>query len=480
LFAKRRAIQAAATTEAAATVAISNSTGGQVEVSKTVSSSSPKNDSGSSVANLSQFDTTLLSESKNEIEEGKSSTNVQIPKSIATGNGGDVEDDLTVGTNTSVVAAAAARDGVFNAAPSAAKSPYFSNSANNDNDVHASTSKDVSNVAAEEKLVSAPSPDKEEIIIPGMDLLAGTVDKSGESGINMNATDEMTKQDGVVAPNTNTSQRVSLSPPKPDANSIVIPGMPSTTATAESENMNTSRSMVQFGGAAEGNANAAVSAANTQPVFGNNSHPSVLGNSRGIGRFNSNEKVKFSLPESTTKTTTAASKNAANIGNNNNTTAITPDHRKGAKQGLSAVTPTPHKTVQYEATSYDRTVPGMPTAEMQIVDNDATMKDSVRSPTPTTNTNSDTPKASNIGGYSGTSMIATHESFDELLSQLANDLSDSTDIHNQGERDLLSLEVAISHAYAKVLRTKGQYLDLLGAIESVASSFGDEDLIALE
>ena len=77
-------------------------------------------------------------------------------------------------------------------------------------------------------------------------------------------------------------------------------------------------------------------------------------------------------------------------------------------------------------------------------------------------------------------MIATHESFDELLSQLANDLSDSTDIHNQGERDLLSLEVAISHAYAKVLRTKGQYLDLLGAIESVASSFGDEDLIALE
>ena len=480
MFAKRRAIQAAATTEAAATVATSNPTGGQVEVTKTVSSSPPKNDSGSSVANLSQFDTTLLSESKNEIEEGKSSTNVQIPKSIATGNGGDVEDDLTVGTNTSVVAAAAARDGVFNAAPSAAKSPYFSNSANNDNDVHASTSKDVSNVAAEEKLVSAPSPDKEEIIIPGMDLLAGTVDKSGEDSIDMNATDEMTKQDGVVAPNTNSSQRVSLSPPKPDANSIVIPGMPSTTATAESENMNTSRSMVQFGGAAEGNANAAVSAANTQPVFGNNSHPSVLGNSRGIGRFNSNEKVKFSLPESTTKTTTAASKNAANIGNNNNTTAITPDHRKGAKQGLSAVTPTPHKTVQYEATSYDRTVPGMPTAEMQIVDNDATMKDSVRSPTPTTNTNSDTPKASNIGGYSGTSMIATHESFDELLSQLANDLSDSTDIHNQGERDLLSLEVAISHAYAKVLRTKGQYLDLLGAIESVASSFGDEDLIALE
>ena len=479
MFAKRRAIQAASTTEAAATTATSNPSGGKAEVAKTVSSSPPKNDSGSSVANLSQFDTTLLSEGKNEIDEGKSSTSVQIPKSIATGNGGDVEDDLTVGTNSSVVAATAARDGVFNAATSAAKSPYFSNSANNDNDVHTSTSKGVSNVIAEEKLVSALSPDKEEIIIPGMDLLAGTVDKSGEDGINMNATDEMTKHDGVDTPNTNASQLVSLSPPKPDENSIVIPGMSSTTGTAGSEIMNFSRSMAQLGGAADGNANAAVSAANTQPVLGNNSHPSVLGNSRGTGRFNGNEKVKFSLPESTTKTTTAASKNAANMGNNTNTTAITPDHRKGAKQGLSAVTPTPHKAVQYEATSYDRTAPGMPTAEMQIVDNDATMKESVRSPTPTTNTNSDTPKASNIG-YSGSSMIATHESFDELLSQLANDLSDSTDIHNQGERDLLSLEVAISHAYAKVLRTKGQYLDLLGAIESVASSFGDEDLIALE
>jgi len=485
---------------------------GQPDIAKT-NPSPPKNDGltsmASSVANLSQFDTNLLSENKNE-NEVSSSGNIQIPKSIAT-SGGDVDDDLTVGTTTSV--AAAAMSSVVNAAPPApalpAKSPYFSGAAG------AVTQSDVQ---PSSNAMPESSPNKEEIIIPGMN--ASAEEKSGEH-TNTDVAPETTKQGGLLASNATSSQRVSLSPPGAkvnqatsivNENSIVIPGV---STNNDNVNVNVAHTMMQLGGATKGNTpptaastgktppTAASAASTIQRVNGAFTSSSVLGNSsRGVGRFNSTEKVKFALPESTTKT--FATKSTANM-NVANTTAITPDHRNGAKKASStpfarpstsigknqqnagvqqnAVTPIPHKTVQHDSAS--RVIPAMPTAEKHgnasnettRTDelqhrNDAMGNNSVRSPTPAMKNDVTTPKASNLntgGGYSGSSMLTTHESFDELLSQLGGDLTDATDIHNKGNLDLLHLEVALTHAYAKSLHFKGQYVDLVDEIDAVSS-----------
>ena len=495
---------------------------GQPEIAKT-NPSPPKNDgltsTASSVANLSQFDTNLLSENKNE-NEVSSSGNIQIPKSIAT-SGGDVDDDLTVGTTTSV--AVAAMSGVVNAAPPApalpAKSPYFSGAAGtvNQRDVQPSSN-----------AMPASSPNKEEIIIPGMNASArASAEEKSRENTNTDVAAETTKQGGVLASNASSSQRVSLSPPGAkvnqatsivNENSIVIPGV-----VTNNDNVNVNvvaHTMMQLGGATKGKTPptvaststgrtpptaASVAASTTQRANGAFTSSSVFGNnSRGMGRFNSTETVKFSLPESTTKT--FATKSTANM-NGGNTTAITPYHRNGAKKASTtpfarpstsigkiqqnagvqqnAVTPLPHKTVQHDSAS--RVIPAMPTAEKHVnaskettrTDdelqhrNDAmAMGNSVRSPTPAMKNDVTTPKASNLntgGGYSGSSMLTTHESFDELLSQLGGDLTDATDIHNKGNLDLLHLEVALTHAYAKTLHFKGQYVDLVGEIDAVSS-----------
>jgi hypothetical protein len=458
-----------------------NQTDGSAPPAATSNSSSLNNDSMNSIcagsfdANLSHFDTNLLSGHKSENEAPSSSSHVRIPKSIAT-IGGDVEDDLTVATNTSVVAAA--RDSVVKTAPDpAAKSPYFSSNAVNKFGTDTYTS-------------PIPSPDREEIVIPGME--------KGDKNTDLNLE---TKQ----GPSPSSSQRVSLSPPvmnknqgatKVDQRSIEIP-------VVNNENTATDQTMVQLGeGAAKGKTHTAVCTADTQLADGKftssettskttSFQQSALGNSVGIGRFNSTEKVRFVLPESTSKT--SATINNAIIAN---TTAITPDHRNTAKQSntshpsddnrkkqnqQNAVTPTPHKTIQYE-----RVVPGMPTndsdeimADFELENYNDQMDVSIRSPTPTTNANTDTPKASNIGGYSGSSMLATHESFDELLSQLSSDLTEATDIHNKGIVDLLDLEVTISHVYAKLLHFKGQYIDILGEIDAVAS-MGDSLMVEFD
>eukprot|EP00984_Skeletonema_dohrnii_P021434 scaffold10708_cov157-Skeletonema_dohrnii-CCMP3373.AAC.4 len=504
LFAKRRAVPAASS-------AVAPDVSRQPEIAKT-NQSPPKNDgltsTASSVANLSQFDTNLLSENKNE-NEISSSGNIQIPKSIAT-SGGDVDDDLTVGTTTSVAAAA------MSAPPAPAlpaKSPYFSGAAGA---VNQSDAQHSSNAMPES------SPNKEEIIIPGMN--ASAEEKSGEN-TNTDVAAETTKQGGVLASNSSSSQRVSLSPPGAkvnqatsivNENSIVIPGV---VTNNDNVNVNVAQTLMQLGGATKGKSpptaasagktppNAASAASTTQRANGAFTSSSVLGNSsRGMGRFNSTEKVKFALPESTTKT--FATKSTANM-NLANTTAITPDHRNGAKKASStpfvrpstsigknqqnagvqqnAVTPIPHKTVQHDSAS--RVIPAMPAAEKHVnTSNETTRTDeelqhrndamamgnnSVRSPTPAMKNDVTTPKASNLnnngGGYSGSSMLTTHESFDELLSQLGGDLTDATDIHNKGNLDLLHLEVALTHAYAKSLHFKGQYVDLVDEIDAFSS-----------
>jgi len=392
--------------------------------------------------------------------------------------------------------------GVVNAAPPAAKSPYFSGAGavnQSQSDIHARNATPES------------SPSKEEIIIPGMNVSA---EKSGDNA-DMDVTAETTKkQGGVLAPNAGSShtQRVSLSPPDAkmnqaatnvNANSIVIPGV------TNNDNVDVAQTMMQLGGATKGTPTAVFTANNTQRVNGAFTSSSALGNNTrgGIGRFNSTEKVKFTLPESTTKT--VPMKSTANM-NMVNTTAITPDHRNGAKQASTtpytrpsasfgqnqqnAVTPTPHKTVQYDSAPRDRVVPCMPTAEkhdntsnelrtdVDLQDRNQTKGDSVRSPTPTMKNDVTTPKASNLntgGGYSGSSVLTTHESFDDLLSQLDGDLTKATDLHNKGNLDLLHLEVALTHAYAKALQTKGQYVDLLDEIDAV-SSLSESIMIELE
>ena len=403
--------------------------------------------------------------------EISSSENVQIPKSIAT-SGGDVEDDLTVGTTTSV--AAAAMDGAVNVAPSAAahpaKSPYFSAAVNPSDIQPTSTSNET----------PESSPNKEEIIIPGMNP---GMNASEDENTDANVGAETTKQGGVLVSNSVPSQRVSLSPPgkKVDENSIVIPGV-----VTNNDNVNVIQTKMPplEGATNEKTRSASSTATTTQRV-------NASGNkSRGIGRFNSTEKVKFALPESTTKTF------AMNVVN---TTAITPDHRNGAKQASTApfsrpsssigknqqkaVTPTPHTTAQYDSAS---ATPGMPTAvkhdeasnEVNLQHRNEAMTEPIRSPTPATKNDVATPKASNLNTYSGSSMLTTHESFDELLSQLGADLTEATDIHNKGNLDLLHLEVALTHAYAKTLQLKGQFVDLVDEIDAVAA-MGESILVDL-
>jgi hypothetical protein len=107
------------------------------------------------------------------------------------------------------------------------------------------------------------------------------------------------------------------------------------------------------------------------------------------------------------------------------------------------------------------------------------------SPPPTANvTNSTTPKMSNaqnphVANQSGNQhqpkdaqwnlTIAdssySNLSFDELLNQFLEDIQEAADLHEQGENELLDLEVDLSHAMAAALRYKGDMMDLLDEIE---------------
>ena len=61
----------------------------------------------------------------------------------------------------------------------------------------------------------------------------------------------------------------------------------------------------------------------------------------------------------------------------------------------------------------------------------------------------------------------TDESFDELLSQFVTDIQEGTDIFERGQSDFLDIEVELSHAFAGVLRYKDEYATFLSEIEGV-------------
>jgi hypothetical protein len=56
-------------------------------------------------------------------------------------------------------------------------------------------------------------------------------------------------------------------------------------------------------------------------------------------------------------------------------------------------------------------------------------------------------------------------SFDELLNKFLEDIQEANDLQEQGENDLLELEVDLSHTMAAALRYKGDMMDLLDDIE---------------
>jgi len=73
-----------------------------------------------------------------------------------------------------------------------------------------------------------------------------------------------------------------------------------------------------------------------------------------------------------------------------------------------------------------------------------------------------------VGG-TGTTMLspkATTSSFDDVLHRFMDDIQTATDLQEQGEKELLDLEVDLSHAMATALRYKGDMMDLLKEMES--------------
>ena len=160
--------------------------------------------------------------------------------------------------------------------------------------------------------------------------------------------------------------------------------------------------------------------------------------------------------------------------------------KDGFKETNTAVTP--------DVTAQNRIRPSvpMPARDMQkhpaveglndmSVERIAPGNDATFSPTPpstTNHTNSTTPKMSNVQNaqplpnehkdtqwnLSITTPSTSNLSFDELLNQFLQDIQEAADLHEQGENEMLNLQVDLSHAMASALRYKGDMMDLLDEI----------------
>ncbi|KAL7477945.1 hypothetical protein ACHAW6_003729 [Cyclotella cf. meneghiniana] len=122
-------------------------------------------------------------------------------------------------------------------------------------------------------------------------------------------------------------------------------------------------------------------------------------------------------------------------------------------------------------------------ADRMMPDNESTYSP----PVSREDANSTTPKMSNVQLQSPTENQTTSKnaqwnlstfaeiscsnlSFDELLHQFIEDIQEANDLHEQGENELLELEVDLSHAMAAALRYKGDMMDLLDEIEVVQAT----------
>ncbi|KAL3790493.1 hypothetical protein HJC23_012049 [Cyclotella cryptica] len=102
-------------------------------------------------------------------------------------------------------------------------------------------------------------------------------------------------------------------------------------------------------------------------------------------------------------------------------------------------------------------------------------------PASTNDSDSTTPKMSNVQVEPTANQTApnipkfgeiscSNLSFDELLNQFIEDIQETNDLHEQGDNELLELEVDLSHAMAAALRYKGDMMDLLDEIQGVQAT----------
>ena len=308
---------------------------------------------------------------------------------------------------------------------------------------------------------SKPSSGHDDIVIPGITDVANvnTASFSNDGRVTNLQNSWTNLGEDAVAPH---KARVSLSPqPGHNAHSNQNQNMQYESAPSLPAGTNGLKSTVQN--------------PNYQKSNLRNTQPNNTSNIRGIFK-NKTEKVSFSLPKTTKPTTFTED---ATRPRSATPSAITPDHRRNGAQKQAAVSsfgrqsdlmgptkkntvsPIPHKSVPPStgviATQYDH----------GAVDGACPRPNSVYSPPPSTARDEVTPKVSNATMDKYNAAFQTDETFEELLEQFVADIQEGNDLYDKGQRDLLELEVDLSHAFAGVLRYRESYMDLEKEIESI-------------
>ncbi len=480
-----------------------------------------------SVADLSRFDADLVSKNTESSDTllaknppdvgvvvpslGSHHGGVEVSKTIPLSGDDNVDDDLTIETTVAEgVDLFSLRDSgkVSNSIEcepcTPTKSPYFlpdsmNNQAVVQTDVHAiDTTSNFADLKEATKSASAQGGG-------GAKLSAPRVSLSPPPGL-----------DAMRPGFNNQNQAASYSLASDDDNSIVIPGIPvsvanmnvegngatsgtvmgsvglrsvsqsdSTNHNSWSSNMDASAEEGRIGlnlanGQKSSTKNATTQSAGDRPI--------TTIQSRGINKLvGMPGKVKFtSAATSVSSTTNSFKKSKVAIGapfanselvvdTSLNSTAITPDHRQlflqdsvsmcsngrtitPRRHEVPAAAPTPEASIQGTA----------PTADFQSI----AMEEDVPSKMPRGRSSSQTihsPTQSATAGSVPTKAgnTASNEGFDELLSEFVFYVQESADIYEKGQRDLLELEVDLSHAFASVLRYKDEYTTLLSEIDCV-------------
>jgi hypothetical protein len=201
----------------------------------------------------------------------------------------------------------------------------------------------------------------------------------------------------------------------------------------------------------------------------------------GSSNMNSANLPLVGLRNSTTITPPNRGRNARP----NTTTPYAPTNNN-SKQYNNAVTP--DTNAQNSVRPAIQKQSGVDRSNESAVDRMMTGHESTYSPPASTeDSDSTTPKMSNVQLQPPTENNTTSKnaqwnlsnfaeiscsnlSFDELLNHFIEDIQEANDLHEQGENELLELEVDLSHAMSAALRYKGDMMDLLHEIEVVQAT----------
>lgn len=167
----------------------------------------------------------------------------------------------------------------------------------------------------------------------------------------------------------------------------------------------------------------------------------------------SNNTTHFTPPPSITNTSTTPK--MSNVRGLPTRPSVLMPTREAQKQPAAGV---PKNPVASNGTSF-----GPPASTN--VDNDLAPKMSNSQAQSVANQSKDTQWSLSI-----TEPSCSNYSFDELLHQFLQDIQEAADLHDQGENELLDLEVDLSHAMAAALRYKGDMMNLLDDIEGTKAS----------